>query len=193
MLLLSKHFNILEAAFAPLQERFNLYACDTYVPEGAPVYQPNLWNSALGEKRRENINCYSYALNIAECGWGLPGYLQSAKSPNLIWNADNIKVGLERDGLLSIDKEDLTDLDIHVVAAFSRKMMRNKELYDFHFFRRDDNGFWSHKNGNAEVLCRDFLGRRITDPENAFVNKVDFLGYWKVPEEGLDYYPDPEF
>lgn len=38
---------------------------------------------------------------------------------------------------------------------------------DFHWYRQDDDGTWSHKPGRTEATNRDNAGRVIHDPRRA--------------------------
>jgi hypothetical protein len=49
---------------------------------------------------------------------------------------------------------------------------------DYHFYRQDSNGFWSHKPGATDVSHLDATKRPIYDPQLASRN---------YPDSGLDY------
>ena len=59
---------------------------------------------------------------------------------------------------------------------------------DFHFYRQDSNGYWSHKQGNGEVINVDGINERITDPkecirihpDNPALNYEVFIGFYAV-------------
>ena len=61
---------------------------------------------------------------------------------------------------------------------------------DYHFFRQDSDGMWSHKDGANKVKRFDAEGLPIWDPRTAardyrprgsFLNYEDFCGYYCVP------------
>lgn len=59
---------------------------------------------------------------------------------------------------------------------------------DYHFYRQDSNGYWSHKPGSTKVTHLDSKGRPIYDPQLASRDSSDsnldydtFCGYWCVP------------
>lgn len=64
---------------------------------------------------------------------------------------------------------------------------------DYHWYRLDDNGRWSHKPGNASATDQDASGRPITNPETAdrdysasgLPNYSQFCGYYYVPSGGI--------
>jgi hypothetical protein len=45
--------------------------------------------------------------------------------------------------------------------------------YDFHFYRQDSTGWWSHKQGQQLTRYWDFSGHEIYNPLNA-----DTYPYW---------------
>jgi len=61
---------------------------------------------------------------------------------------------------------------------------------DYHFYREDPDGYWSHKDGSNEVKRFDAEGKPIVNPETAardyrprgsFLNYKDFCGFYCVP------------
>ena len=52
---------------------------------------------------------------------------------------------------------------------------------DYHWWRRNDDGTWSHKPGDAPIINWDESGNPITDPKNCDRGIYDgFLGYYEV-------------
>ena len=71
--------------------------------------------------------------------------------------------------------------------------MNNNLVY--HFYRQDDNGLWSHKDGNLPATNVDAIGNIISDPKYAdrnygpdkrynykSLNYSDFCSYYCIPE-----------
>jgi hypothetical protein len=52
------------------------------------------------------------------------------------------------------------------------------EQEDYHFYRQDADGYWSHKPGATEVIRRDATDRPIYDPQ---------LASRRYPRSGIDY------
>lgn len=61
---------------------------------------------------------------------------------------------------------------------------------DYHFYRQDPDGWWSHKDGANPVKRFDAEGKPIWNPRTAardyrpkgsFLNYKDFCGYWCAP------------
>jgi hypothetical protein len=61
---------------------------------------------------------------------------------------------------------------------------------DYHWYRLDNNCFWSHKPGSTDARNVDASGNPITNPEAAnrdygTLNYTDFCGYFYVPVAGV--------
>ena len=53
---------------------------------------------------------------------------------------------------------------------------------DYHFYRQDASGLWSHKNGGMPARNKDESGNLIEDPEKADRGRYTiFCGYYMVP------------
>jgi hypothetical protein len=61
---------------------------------------------------------------------------------------------------------------------------------DYHFYREDPDGFWSHKDGANKVKRYDAEGKPIVNPQTAardyrprgsFLNYKDFCGFYCAP------------
>lgn len=52
---------------------------------------------------------------------------------------------------------------------------------DYHWYRQDADGYWSHKQGTTAVKRTDESGKLITDPENCDRGSyTNFVGYFAV-------------
>ena len=61
---------------------------------------------------------------------------------------------------------------------------------DYHWYRQDSDGTWSHKPGNTPATNLDASGNPITNPETANRNNGShdysvFCGYFYVPASGI--------
>jgi hypothetical protein len=59
---------------------------------------------------------------------------------------------------------------------------------DYHWYRQDNNGWWSHKPGSTDVINKDTSGRPIYDPhlakrksKDSHLNYKNFCGYMCLP------------
>jgi hypothetical protein len=82
------------------------------------------------------------------------------------------------------------------MASFTKKCPKKMtkaavvtdENEDYHFYRQDSNGFWSHKPGSTDVTNQDADGRFIYDPQLASrkydkssLDYRNFCGYFCLP------------
>ena len=85
---------------------------------------------------------------------------------------------------------ELPDCDSYIVALVIAKMPDGR--FDYHWYRQDSNGWWSHKPGSSPVTNRDASGKLIVDPKLADrdynqspndggFDYDEFVGYFKVP------------
>lgn len=61
---------------------------------------------------------------------------------------------------------------------------------DYHFYRKDSNGYWSHKRGLNAITNKDASGNKIRNPEKANrkyndVNYKVFVGTFRIYRYGL--------
>jgi hypothetical protein len=90
--------------------------------------------------------------------------------------------GAVRDGLIKTDKPQ-NGKDYYTVALFFKDHPHN---FDLHWYRFDDDGTWSHKNGWQLVTNKDSNGKIIIDvtiPPDPFFPVFD--AYFLVPREGI--------
>lgn len=151
-----------------------------HIPNGRPAYDPGAWMSVMGE-----TNCYSYALNIQDHGIARPGQILWSKDAPLELSAfrrENITERLLADGLVKIASPDLAPECSQIMAAF---LLAGD---DYHFYRLDVDGGWSHKIACGHVSKKDNAGKVILSPTAADRGRYnEFLGYFMVPEQGVKY------
>ena len=156
-------------------------------------YSPTLWNYS---PMINNNNCYAYAINN-----------QVYPSENRIWYkqqmgeyADEFFTAFTKNAIYSAVQADYAKYNF----VFSKSLMfqeidrdavcpagtykvalvvgvtDNGEL-DYHWYRQDSDGLWSHKPGKNEVKRVDNSGDLIVDPETADRGfYTNFLGYYAV-------------
>lgn len=174
------------AFFSPrnpsLAHQFNA-AARHYYPHQMPDFDPQAWHSGRN-------NCYAYALNIPEHGWGLPGQLMRRRKQRsgLVWDSDGSKAIpyfdslLRQDGLVRIDRPDRAEYP-HILC-----LALNSVDQDFHFYRLDSNDAWSHKAGCRAASDKDDSGNLILSPESCNRGRYnEFVGYYTVPAQGISY------
>ncbi len=159
-------------------------------------YIPEFWNEEYLKKR---VNCYAYALNtiyhfdvniIFGSSFIYPGWTDGDHRNEL-----NYLVGSNIERLVSIDAS-------HCNFTF-REVEKNERCsqtaykialaiapdQDFHWYRQNSDGTWSHKPGNMNVMNADYLDDVIYDPEicdrrwlyDYFErNYSDFIGFYEI-------------
>jgi hypothetical protein len=128
-----------------------------YCSDEPPVYEPDRWND--GSTIQYCNNCYNYACNIQTNTFAQPGYANGI-DPNI--NCDEVSDAAIADGLRLIDPNEDCGACGHKVA-----LVIDPNWPDYHWYRKDKYGMWSHKGGSGEAKDRDYLGNIITDPRTA--------------------------
>ena len=169
--------------------------------------------SAIGWKNKANYaNCYAYALNIYGDLYNdrlQPGYLSGK-----YYNAYS---GSIQNKIISAFKEDLKKIskDLHYnrknyltmwdykyfgpvygsgyCVALVLSISKSGYYKDYHWYRQDKDGYWSHKRGLLPVTNLDASGKKIKDPKKADRNYSSsgglnynvFVGYFKIYRYGI--------
>ena len=163
------------------------------------IYEPSKWHActkADWQTCDKAANCYSYALNNPKYYWSQPGmgFIKTDPLPyidsfNVFFKDYSLKEfmdfmikGAVSDGLIKIDG--LIEREgYYPVALFFKDHPSN---FDLHWYRRDDDGAWSRKNGWEAVTNRDSRGKVITDVSEAPDPDFPIFGsYFLVPREGI--------
>lgn len=124
--------------------------------QGAPAYQPQLWNDNNGIQ--DNNNCYNYANNQQTNTFAQPG-----RGTGQEWTdetCDNVGAAATRDGLAAV-----ANVNADIAGWYVALVIWPNE--DYHWYRQDQDGCWSHKAGETEATNLDDAGNQITDPQTA--------------------------
>jgi len=147
----------------------------------APPYEPDYWNDP-------NIvscnNCYNYGCNIRTDNYAQPGYAHGV-SHSL--DCPSVGNAAKADGLTDTVKEKKCSGCTHLVALVI------DPYTDYHWYRLDDTGRWSHKPGPSPATNLDASGNLITNPETANrdytadypLNYKIFCGYYCVDKNNV--------
>lgn len=159
--------------------------------DGPPQYDPDIWND-LGKIQCCN-NCYNYACNIRTDNFAQPGRASSGNSLPYGLNCEGVSRAAVEDGLKRMTN---TCSPCHhkvalVIAPGS----------DYHWYRQDQNAYWSHKPGVTPATNLDNSQNIITDLATANRGPyTKFCGYFCVykpdisilggrcPKERCDYW-----
>ncbi|MBI1861805.1 MAG: hypothetical protein HYR96_12895, partial [Deltaproteobacteria bacterium] len=120
-------------------------------------------------------NCYNYSTNRQTDSYAQPGEASDKKYDSLLCQnvvtAAEADLGLESTPYFPISERDEETLVALVVAPG----------YDYHWYRRDSSGWWTHKMGWLPATNLDNAKLPIPDPESADRGKyTDFCGYFKI-------------
>ncbi|MBI2623256.1 MAG: hypothetical protein HYW65_01615 [Candidatus Liptonbacteria bacterium] len=162
-----------------------------------PQFEPHKWHSCEKHDNQtcvEGVNCYSYTLNHPEYHWAVPGigfahvkrkiyadsfnaYFQNIPLAEF---REQLTKGAARDGLTKV--ENPVEQDGYYLTA----LFFASDKYDFHWYRKDGNGLWSHKDGWQPPSNKDEQGNLIRDPREAVNSKYPiFGGFFLVPRTGI--------
>jgi hypothetical protein len=144
-----------------------------WLPESCqcgPVFEPGWWNVA---PRQYQNNCYNYASNYRTDSFAQPGLAAGAQYTAL--TCAEVRRGAIADCLVDGPDEPVCPAQGHLVALVVAPG------YDFHWYRKDKRGWWSHKPGGTAATDRDNAGHLIRDPRAADRGPyTDFCGFMIV-------------
>ncbi len=123
----------------------------------APLYEPAWWNVPAIQPYN---NCYNYGTNYRTNTFAQPGRAAGAQYASLTCAA--VKPAAVADALIDDPGADnKCPNEGHLVALVVGPG------YDYHWFRKGRNGYWSHKPGGTPVTNLDNSGATIPDPRTA--------------------------
>lgn len=142
-----------------------------------PPYEPHHWNGT--KEIRETHNCFAYAMNIND-----PKQIVDCKKNqdcNVPFHQPGSASG--HNGFTSTRDKSCSEMIARILgdnpgirmSTFTAQCPKETSKIaivvdpkeDYHFFRQDTNGWWSHKPGGTPVTNKDSSGRAIYDPKIA--------------------------
>lgn len=139
----------------------------------APPYNPSKWNSS--EAVRLSNNCYNYANDKITNTFAQPGKGSGQEGPYPPSCPDTGQAAV-RDGQIVVKNPDVTPSDGQIVALV---VSSTPGFFDYHWYRRDSNGMWSHKPGQTAAKNTDNSGSTISSPETCDRGPYNFFcGYF---------------
>ena len=132
-----------------------------------PDFEPQKWNDK--DYIKNNHNCYSYAFNDysgTRTGKAQPGYF--AHYPpinNTEYNCKDIYKRIKKDNP-SIMKTNFNDKCPKGSYKAFFALSPDGDT-DYHFYRHDSNGYWSHKPGRSKAVDIDAKNNKIKNPIKA--------------------------
>lgn len=128
-------------------------ACPPCGGGDAPAYNPGPWNV---QPTLRNNNCYNYANNQMTNTFAQPG--RASGVPMTAMSCAGVQPSATADGLRAVPNFQASTSGWYVALVIWPGN-------DFHWYRQDDNGCWSHKPGSTPVRNFDNSGNQITDPQ----------------------------
>lgn len=129
----------------------------------APPYDPAFWNDpAIVECN----NCYNYGCNIKTNTFAQPGYAHGISLSYVVLTCTTVGDAAKADGLADLYKEKQCIGCTHKVALVISPSSPGV-IEDYHWYRLDDTGKWSHKPGPTPATNLDASGNTIANPETA--------------------------
>jgi hypothetical protein len=154
--------------------------------EGAQTADPALWADLEIDPKKwhegtdKYNNCYNYANDLPTDTFAQPGR-SDGKEVEGLFDCTNVGDAAESDGLVRVGnrvsdlKNVLTEGQGHYVA-----LVIDPVGDDYHWYRRDKRGYWSHKPGEQPFRLFDESAYRIQDPESCNRGPYDiFCGYFQ--------------
>jgi hypothetical protein len=137
-----------------------------------PSYSPSFWNDDWVVLFMNN--CYNYGNNKRTDTFAQPG---RAAGITLSWpedmNCEAVKDAAIADGITALP------FSGHCPDAEDKVALVVAPAWDYHWYRLDDNGKWSHKPGGTPATNLDNKGNPIDSPETADRGIYsEFCGYF---------------
>lgn len=146
----------------------NLEASSKKVYYGPPAYEPEKWNNWL---HMDLNNCYNYANNEITDTMAQPGRATNCSFSQSHPTGRAVERSSICDGLKTLvsnpDSLPAHDLNLVALVFWPPEMMFGELMFDFHWYRLDSNGFFSHKPGKTQATNVDNSGQLIKDPRKA--------------------------
>ena len=163
--------NRLRFPFPPLK-----LACPANHAHDAPAYNPGLWNVPSVQPHN---NCYNYANNQITNTFAQPGRATGHQAT--VMACPNVQAGATSDGL-------------HATPNFSAPLAAGQGWYvalviwpntDYHWYRQDNVGCWSHKPGQTAARNVDNAGHAISDPRTCNRGPYTVFCTYMVTKKGV--------
>lgn len=141
--------------------------------EPLTVYEPSKWND--NPFVLQNNNCYNYANDLITNTFAQPGNgggVANPYPPNCPGTAD----ASVSDGQVRIANPDMNPAQGQIIALVVASQV---DFMDYHWYRRDQDGNWTHKPGRTRARNTDNSGNRIASPETCDRGPYkSFCGYF---------------
>lgn len=136
----------------------------------APLWDPGWWND--GGPIQSGNNCYNYATDHRSDTYAQPGRANGATYASM--SAADVRTAAIADALLDGPQRNKCPGRGHLVALCVSP-------WDFHWYRKQRSGSWTHKPGPDPVTQLDNANQPIPDPRTADRGPyTQFVGFMTV-------------
>ena len=140
-----------------------------------PEYEPHLWNDNNGIQF--NNNCYNYGCDIQTNTYAQPGRAHGITLTQSDMNCPAVTTGAVADGLVQTSSREGCGCS----ECWHQVALVISPNHDYHWYRKDREGRWSHKMAWTRATNLDNSGNIITDPRNADRGSYsEFCGFFCV-------------
>jgi hypothetical protein len=143
-----------------------------------PPYDPGKWNNDPNIKRQNN--CYNYANDKITNSFAQPGRGSGQVGPYPP-SCSGTGAAAEHDGQLPTSSASSPLTEGHFIALVIWPG------HDYHWYRLDDGGMWSHKPGRRSARNTDHQQKPIADPQSCHRGPYSsWCGYYHcIPSQTL--------
>jgi len=138
-----------------------LQAAADFVARCIPEYNPHIWND--DPYVTDNNNCYNYGCDIPTNTFAQPGEAHGIFNTLANMNCQDVTNGAVADGLAPVN----CDQGCGCSECRHQVALVIYPGHDYHWYRKDRDGKWSHKMGWTPATNLDNSGNIITDPRTA--------------------------
>ena len=136
----------------------------------APLYEPAWWNDSA--QKQFGNNCYNYSTNYRTDTFAQPGLAAGAEYTAL--TCASVRPAAIADDLIDAPAaNNRCPKEGHLAALVIAPG------FDFHWYRKGRNGYWTHKPGGTPATNVDNSGHLIPDPRTAdrgpYINFCTFM------------------
>jgi len=140
---------------------------------GTPSYTPGFWND--GGTVQWNNNCYNYSNNKRTDTFAQPGRASGITLGSVNMNCADVTPAAVADGIEQAPSSG------DCPKCRTRIALVIRPGRDYHWYRRDADGMWTHKPGSTPATNLDNSGNPITNPETADRGLyTEFCGYFCI-------------
>ncbi|KAL0489681.1 hypothetical protein AKO1_009119 [Acrasis kona] len=145
-------------------------------PDHVANYSPDTWN--LNLKALLNNNCYNYGTDVRTDTFAQPG-----RGSGRMWSGSmNCTMLLDvctRDGLIPLKSKQCPVEEQPKIGHYVSLVIWSG--VDYHWYRKDAGGYWSHKPGIGNVTDIDASHNKILNPDKADITPYkEICGYFIV-------------